>query len=710
MGQEMNSIDIDVGGTFTDAVIKYEGKEVWVKVPTTTYDLSVCFINVIEEGAKELKVPLDELLKNIDVIRYSTTMAMNRLIERRGPRLGLITTEGFEDTIFIGRGAQWIDGKKPTERRNIALQRKPEPLIPRDLVVGVKERIDYTGKIIRPLDEDDVRSKVHYLVRKGVRGFVVSLLHSYANPAHERRVKEIIREEYKDYHIGLLPVVLSSEVAPKLGEYWRTMTAILDAYLRSSMKIELSTMWDRVRERGFKGAFLMVHNTGGMLDVFKTSACKTYNGGPVAGLIGSYYITLQLGYKNVVTTDVGGTSFDVGLVVEQSVRTYEFRPVIDTWMVCLPMLRTISIGAGGGSIARFNELLGRVEVGPQSAGAMPGPACYDLGGTEPTVTDADVVLGYIDPRYYYGGKMLLNKDKAVKAIKEKIADPLGVDVVEAAATIRKVVDGNMRAAIHKEVFLSGYDPRDFVMFAFGGGGPTHCEGYHGDVPKIIIFPYSPVFCARGSSIMDIVHIYERSKRMVLLEFQTMRPTTDYEGFNGVVRSLMEEARRDLMAEKIPPEKAIFSLELDMKYGGQYQEKRVLSPRLFINSEEDVKAIVDAMNAEFASAFSPFIVYPEGGVFIENFALKVTVPTPKPPLPTYPLEGPDPSGALKGRREAYWEGSFIMTNVYDYERLKPGNVVEGPAIGETRYTTIVVPPKYTLRIDEHNLGIMEKEGR
>jgi len=709
MGQ-VNSIDIDVGGTFTDGVLKYADKQVMVKVPTTTYDLAVCFLNVIEAGAKELGVETGELVKSTDALRYSTTIAMNRLIERSGPRLGLITTEGFEDAIFIGRGAQWIDGKKPTERKNIPLQRKPEPLITRDLVVGIKERIDSNGTVIRPLDEDDVRAKVHYLVAKGVRGFVVGLLSSFMNPSHEIRVKEIIREEYKDYHLGLLPVVLSSKVSTKLGEYWRTMAAILDTYLRGAMQIELSTMWDRLREHDYSGPFMMIHNTGGMAEVFKTSASKTYNGGPIAGLIGTHDIGIQLGYKNVVASDVGGTSFDVGLVVEQTVRSYDFRPVIDTWMVSLPMLRTISVGAGGGSIAWFNRLLGKLEVGPRSAGAMPGPVCYDLGGTEPTVTDADVVLGYIDPEFYYGGKMLLNKDKAEKAIKEKIAAPLGLDTVEAAAEIKKVIDGNMSAAISKEVFLSGFDPAEFVLFSFGGGGPTHCTGYHGYIPRIIIFPFSPVFCALGSSTMDIVHIYERSKRMAFLEFATKRLTTDYEGFNSVVAGLMEEAKRDLVAENIPLENAVYSLELDMKYGGQYQEKRVLSPKLFINSEEDVKAIADECDAEFAAAFSPLIVYPEGGVFIETFALKATVPSPKPPLPIYELESPDSSKAVKGRREAYWEKGFMMTDVYDYGLLKPGNIVDAPAILESPYTTVVLPPGYTLKVDEHNFGIIErKEG-
>ena len=403
---QLNSVDIDVGGTFTDCVLTLDGRRVIGKAPTTPYDLSVGFMNAIEEVAAEAGLEVEELLPRLDVVRYSTTVAMNRLIERRGPRVGLIATEGQEDVILIGRGAQWIDGKRLDERRNLATQRKPVPLVDRTMIVGVKERVDSTGAVLRPLDEDDVRRKLRVLMDRGARSIVVSLLWSFANPAHELRVKEIIREEYKEYHIGYLPVVLSHQVVAKLGEYERTMTAVLDAYLQRAMQTELSATWDRLRELGYRGSFLMIHNSGGSGEVFKTTASRTYNGGPVSGLMGSYHLATELGFSNVVAGDMGGTSFDIGLVVDQSVRNYEFRPVIDRWMVGITMLQTLSIGAGGGSIAWINhELGGQLNVGPRSAGSDPGPACYDQGGTEPTVTDADVVLGYINPDTYYGGRI-----------------------------------------------------------------------------------------------------------------------------------------------------------------------------------------------------------------------------------------------------------------------------------------------------------------
>src|SRR5271168_861755 len=705
----MNSIDIDVGGTFTDLVLNFKDQTVIRKVPTTPYDLSVCFTNVIQEGAQALGMEMESMLPAIDMIRYSTTIALNRLIERKGPRLGLITTEGHEDTTLIGRGAQWIDGTRVQERRNLSIQHKPDPLIPREMIVGVKERVDSGGHVIRPLDENNVREKVRYLVGKGARAFVVALLWGFLNPEHEKKVKEIIRSEFQDFHIGYMPVVLAGQVVGKLGEYERTMAAILDAYLQRSMQIELSTCWDKLREKGYSRPLLMIQSSGGIAEVFRTAASRTFNSGPVSGLMGAHHVAKTLGYQNVVMTDMGGTSFDVGLVVKDSVRSYDFRPIIDRWMVGITMIKTLSIGAGGGSIASVNKLLqNRVQVGPRSAGSMPGPACFSLGGTEPTVTDADVVLGYINPEYYFGGKMRLDKNRSIQAIREKIAKPLGVGIEEAASIIRKIVNGNMASAIMKEVHLRGYSPDEFILFVGGGAGPTHAEGFQGDIPKAVMFPFSPVFCAFGSSTMDIMHVYEASRKLTLSAPGTQELTEDYATYNRAVESLMAQASKDLVADGLGGATAEFVLELDMLYGGQFHVKRALSPRMALNSAEDVRAVIDAFNKEFSEAFSPFVVNPEGGVFIESFILKAIVLTKKAELPEMPLEGSNPGAAKKAERPVYWPGAgdYRTTPIYTSESLRPGNVVEGPAVIEGQYTTIVVPASLHYRIDTRGLGILE----
>lgn len=705
----MKAIDIDVGGTFTDLVLTWGDQRYVAKSPTTPYDLSVGFLNVLNAGVEQLGRTLNEVLPEVEIVRYSTTVAMNRLIERKGPRLGLITTEGHEDAVLIGRGAQWTDGTRISERRNLAVQAKPAPLVERDMIVGITERVDSAGNILRPLDEDDVRAKLRDLVDRGARAITVSLLWSFANPAHELLVRKIIREEYKGYHVGYLPVVLSHEVVGKVGEYERTMTAILDAYLQTSIKFELETTWDELRKNGYRGTFLLTHNTGGSAEIFKTTASRTFNGGPVSGLMGCYHIGQALGFRNVIASDVGGTSFDTGMVVDASVRSYEFRPIIDRWMVGISMLQTATIGAGGGSIAWINELLGgRLEVGPRSAGSYPGPACYDLGGTEPTVTDADVVLGYIAPDGYFGGKMPLNRDKAVAAIQTRIADPLGVSADEAAAMIRRIVESNMASAIKREVHLRGYHPEDFALFAFGGGGPTHVAGYRADVPAAVIFPQAPVFSALGSSVMDIMHVYEQSGRMQFMAPMTEQIVIDSDAFNAKVNAMIDKAKLDLEAEGLGDAETVFSLELDMLYGGLVQVKRVSSPVLTIDSDDDAQWVYDEFEKEFAEAFSPHVVNKPGGVYVDGLVLKATVITEKMTLPVHDLQAPDPSAAKTGSRSAYWPeyGERRDTDVYRFDDLVPGNVVPGPSIVEMEFSTIVVPPGQRLRIDQHGLGILD----
>ncbi len=706
------SLDVDIGGTFTDLFLSYDGKTVFTKTPTTGYNLSVGFIRAVSDAAAMLNISVEELLRDTEVVRYSTTIAMNTLLQRTGPRLALITTEGFEDIVPIGKGASWTDQMTFREIRNLARIVKPEPIISREMTVGVKERINSKGEIIRPLDEEDFLEKLQYLADKGARGFVVSLLFSYANPEHERRIAEIIRSEYPDFYLGAMPVVLSSQVTPKQNEYTRTVTTILNAYLHYSMWEQISGTGDELRNSGYDKVIMMVHNSGGMAEVFRTAAIQTFNGGPVAGLIGGAYVGKILGYDNIVVSDMGGTSFDLGLVVAGSSRFYQYHPLIDRWWVDMTVLETRSIGAGGGSIAWLNQVMGnRLEVGPQGAGSMPGPAAYNLGGTEPTVTDADIVLGYINPDYYHGGRMRLDKARAASVIRDKIASPLGIEVEEAALLIKKIVDANMGDTIAKETFLRGYKPSDFILFAFGGAGPTHCCNYgpYAGINKIVVFPFSPVFCAFGSSTMDILHLYEQSLRVPLLAPMTQNCFEDYDVFNNVIKSLQERAVKDITNEGFSVDSIKFGLEIEAKYGGQLNILRFMSPLIFINSEVDVKAVYKAFEDEYCRVYNRISAYPQGGVDVLNLILRATVDYPKPKLPTYPLgkETPD-KDALKGKRDAYWAeyGAFRPTPIYEAKLLKHGNIIDGEAIIEAEDTTIVLPSVMKLSVDKYHNFILD----
>ncbi|MGO2111335.1 MAG: hydantoinase/oxoprolinase family protein [Pseudoclavibacter sp.] len=709
------TMDVDIGGTFTDCYVTLgDGRTAAIKSPTTKHRLSAGFMKAASAAAKEFDLTIEELLARTDIVRYSTTVAMNTLIQRNGPRLAFITTAGHEDVLRIGRGASWVESAPPGEVRNVARIDKPIPLVDHTLTVGVHERVDCFGNVVQPLDETHFLEQLRMLVNKGVRGFVVSLLYGYHNPVHELRIRTLIESEFPEAYLGAMPIMLASEVLPKRWEYTRANTAILNAYLHQAMWEELAGMNDDLRAKGYERGIMMIHNTGGMAEVYRTAAVETFNGGPVAGLIGGAEIGRKLGYENVVVGDMGGTSFDLGVVVGGSTRTYEFRPVIDQFWVDMTMLQTKSIGAGGGSIAWVNTSVGdRLEVGPRGAGSLPGPACYGLGGTEPTVTDADLVLGLLDPNSYFGGDLTLQPALAENAIRARIADPLGISVIEAAQRIRRIVDANMADTIARETLVRGYDPKDFVLMAFGGAGPTHCTGFGGElgISKILVLPTSPIFCAWGSSTLPVAHVYEASRRFELVAPGSEAPLADLAGFNAVVDELKIRARRDFEGEGYDDDAIEYSLELDIKFGGQFHVHRSSSPLLNLQSEADAREIYAAFAKSYAEVFSPLNVYPQGGVEIHNFVLRAEVATPEWELPTYTLEGPDASAAQTGTRDVHWPKGTMTTPVYANDGMRPGNRFEGPGIIEAPYTTVVVEPGYSLEVDAHpNFVITADEGK
>ena len=697
------SIEIDIGGTFTDCYVRRGQREVWCKARTTPFDLAQGMSRAIDDAAGRLALSTDGLLADTDIIRYSTTLAMNKLIERKGPRLGLILTEGFEDTMLVGRASQWSDGIPFKEQRNIAGADKPQPLIPRELTVGVKERVDYRGQVLRPLDETHLLSQLDRLVDFGVRGFVVSLLWSFMNPEHEQRIRELIEHEYNETYLGSMPVFLSSEVSPRKFEYTRTTMTILNAYLHQSMYEELIGIGQGLRAGGYRKPLMMVHNTGGMASVFRSAAVHTYNGGPVAGLMGSAALGRSYGYSNVVVTDMGGTSFDIAMVVEGSTRFYQFAPTIDRWTVDATILDTRSIGSGGGSIASVDPLGNRLDVGPESAGSIPGPAAYDQGGRAPTVTDADLVLGYLSPERFHGGQLELNARRAERAIRDGVARPLGIEAPEAALLIKRIIDAKMGAEIYKQTVLKGYDPRDFVIFAAGGAGPVHCCGYAeaAAMGTVVIFPFSSAFCAYGSSTMDVLHVYERSRRLTLLTPGRRSWFDDYAAFNEVVESLESLARRDFAGEGFDPGEVTYALELDMKFGGQLNVKRVASPLLRVGSQAGMEQLYAAFEREFSEAYSPLGLHPEAGVEIEAFILRATLARPLAERPVAAPGEADPTAALTGHRRALFsvDDGPVDVPVYELGLLSPGHGFSGPALIDSDDTTVVVSPGWSCRVDE-----------
>lgn len=704
-------IGVDVGGTFTDVVVSSGGSSVHGKADTTAYDLRVGVSNAIDEAAQELGMSGPELLSSADSMVYSTTVGTNALIEHKGPVLGLITTHGFEDALLVGRGRNWADGLSLSERYDRGRAQRPRPLIPRELIVGVHERIGNKGEVLVPLRDDEVLKKIQYLVDCGVRGIVVVLLYSYVNPAHEARIRELIRDQYPEVYLGHMPVFLSSELSPQMGEYRRMTTCILDAFLRMETEEHLVALNEDLRDQGYDKPLLIAKCTGGASSLSRTRPIQQFGSGPVSGIIGATAISRDYRLPNVFLTDMGGTSFDLGLVVEGHERIYEYDPVIDRWRVQVPLVAHWSIGAGGGSIAGVQD--GILKVGPQSAHSLPGPACYARGGEEPTVTDADVVLGYIDPDYFLGGRIQLDKDRAEKAIVERVAKPLGITAYEAAWNIKRLVDGMMGQEIYRiAAQMSGLDPREFVAFAYGGAGPVHAAGYAdaADVSRVATFEFGSVGGAYGTLSLDIIQVYERTHSDILYALGKYNHDA-IPPINQAMQLLMKEAERDMDEEGFDTGEIRFEFELLLRFG---QQRHVLPIEWRGKEFTEVSEIVEVVSAfvkSYGDAYGKGAVFLEAGVEVLGIRLSAIGEVPRPKIHGSQFEEEKLSTDPIGTRFAYWgfEKGEIETSVFRRDSLPEEFRIVGPALVESVDTVSVVPPGWQFRLDGRRVGWLEREG-
>jgi N-methylhydantoinase A len=485
-------VGLDVGGTFTDLVVMDGDGQTWsAKASTTPGHLERGIEDALEVFARDRETMLPEVLSRVRAFGHGTTQATNVVIERAGARVGLITTRGFADTLFIGRLQGFTAGVPDELLGFYSARAQPDPVVPRELVYEVPERIDQAGEVLLELDETAVRVALEAALAAGVQALAVALLWAPSNPVHERRIAELAAQLAPE-----LPVSLSHEVAPVVGEYERTAATVLNSYVTPRVRAYLELTEQRLRQRGLGGAFRMLSSAGGVMSAAGAARrpVTLLGSGPAGGVIGSRELAQTLGHRNVITADMGGTSFDVGLIVDGQAAIAAVSEA-GGYFAAVPAIEITAIGAGGGSIA--SVVAGALQVGPQSAGADPGPVCYGRGGTHPTVTDADVVLGILAPGAFLGGRMALDRDAAAAAIREHIAGPLGLTVAQAAAGIRRVVDAQMAGALREITIGRGHDPRDFVLYAYGGAGPMHCAtfGQELGVPEIVIPATARVHCA-----------------------------------------------------------------------------------------------------------------------------------------------------------------------------------------------------------------------
>ena len=700
----MKRISVDIGGTFTDCFFAWDGDYIQAKALTTHHNLSQGFNEALDQACATLGLERHDVLAQIDSVRYATTLGTNALIERKGPQVGAIVTAGFEATIPLSRGRGYGEGLDELARNDLSSGTRPDPLVPQTLIRPVRERVDYAGRVLLALDERDVRRQLRELVDAGAQALVVCLTNAVENPGHELRVQEIFLEEYPAHQLGAIPMLLSHQLSGRKGEYVRATSAIVDAFLHATMYHALSELEQNLREHGYTRPMLVNHNSGGMAQLNSTDALQTIHSGPVSGISASEHLARQAGLGNVVATDMGGTSFDIGLVPADGVKHYDFMPVIDRWLVSVPMVHLVTLGAGGGSIASYNRLHQSIQVGPRSAGSDPGPACYDRGGMRPTVTDADLLLGYLDPARYADGRIPLNRKRAEFAIEEEFGDYLDLAPVEIAKRIKAEVDEQMANGMAKELRIRGYLPEEFTMLAYGGNGPLHACGIAGHlgIAKVLAPPYSSVFSALGAGNTPQLHIHERTVPVVLFDASTRALFTDFGRFNGIVAELEAKGRGDLLRQGLPGEAVQHRLELDMRYGNQLVTMAVTADRPRLRSVRDVVALMHMFADDYGRRFGQGSQSPKAGIRITTIRVASYVEGQTVEFDASLPDGEPAQATPAGSRRCHFAGTAgaVDTPVYDETALQPGLTVPGPAVVTSPTTTYLVEPGWRLETGAH----------
>ena len=691
-------VGIDIGGTFTDcAIVDRGGRLLTTKVPSTPADFSRGMMDALGAGAQALGRSMDDFCRDIDFLSHGTTVGTNTIIQKKGARVGLITTKGHEDAIHIMRGSRGYGGREIRKVVHFPETSKPVPIVPKRLIRGVSERVDCFGEIVVELNEKEAEAAIRNLVEQGVEAIAICFLWSFRNPKHELRLREMVKDLSKSVFVSC-----SVDIAPKWGEYERVTATALNAYLGPVMSGYLKKLDSSLQKLGYSHGLQITQCGGGTVPVARAGEAPllTLDSGPVSGVTASMFLGAAMRETNIITTDMGGTSFDVS-IIHGGKPAYSFISNTGQYEYFLPKVDLQAIGAGGGSLVRVKPETRTMSVGPDSAGAFPGPVCYGRGGTVPTVTDAQLVLGYLDPENFAGGRMKLDRDAAFASIKD-MGSRIGMNPVACAAGICRIVELQMADVIRKVTVEKGFDPRDFVLFAFGGAGPAHAGVFARElgVRKVIVpqRKAASTWCAFGAAAADVLHIFEHS--------EILSTPVAAKRINDSLDGLEKKAAQIMKGEGIAASRRRFEFSLDVRHKGQINEVEVLLPvdRLPSDYESRLRSMFTKRYEQLYGRGSAL-----AGAQLEIVVcrLRARAPTPRPRL----IQGRKakkaiPAEAKRKPRSIYWPdlGKHRATPVFDGEKLTSGNQVKGPAIVETADTTVVVHPHRTLRVD--SLGNFE----
>jgi N-methylhydantoinase A len=693
----------DVGGTCTDTVIAASDGTIHIgKVLSTAPDFAVGVIESIQSATAAMGITNGVLFANTDLFVHGSTVVDNTLLTSSGSHTGLITTRGFEDTLRVTRGAygRWSGLPEDQIKHPVATDRPP-PLVDIARICGVPERIDYKGAIIEALDLDVTKTAIEYLLNEQqVTAIAVCLLWSFRNPLHELAIKDLINELSPACYVSL-----SSEIAPLPGEYERTSTTAINAYAGTVVKNYMDNLQSLLTAEGYLGPVLVMQGHGGLMPVAESStrAVGMIECGPVAGLIGSRHLGQLLDEPNIIAVDMGGTTSKVG-VIQNGALDYAREPMVNRYHYLAPKIEVASIGAGGGSIIELEPGSLAPRVGPQSAGSRPGPVCYGNGATQPTLTDVMLLIGYMHPEHFLGGTIALDRGACVKAFETTIAKPLGMSLADAAFGIFRIACSQMSDLIHEITVERGLDPRDYVLHAFGGTCPMLAAvfGRELNVSRIVVPYTAAVNCAFGLVASDVVHEYTATTLVSLpAAAQTL---------NAQFEPLVSAATEALLAEGFAEQEMRIDCAVAMRYGLQVHELGIPLARGFPLCDADVALQIEAFERLYEQRYGKGSAYREAGVELTQFRVTGRGLLRRPELVKSVLGNADASAAQIGTREILVEAqsAFALAPIYDFVRLKPGNVIAGPAVIHAPVTTIVLQDAQIGRIDEYMNTVIEFE--
>jgi len=690
----------DVGGTCTDTVVFAVGEPVILgKALSTPPDFATGVLDSIKSAADQMGITVAELLANTSLFVHGSTVVDNAILTRDGAKVGLLTTEGFEDTLLVTRGGygRWA-GLNEERMKNMVKTDRAAPLVERNFIYGVPERTDYKGSIIRELDESATRDSIKKLIDKGVDAIAISYLWSFYNQKNEIRTQELVREINPDIYTSI-----SSNIAPTPGEYERTSTTVINAYAGEIARQYIENLADLMKNNGYLGPVMIMQGYGGLLLASEASdrAIGMLECGPAAGVIGSKALGDLLDQKDVIATDMGGTTFKVSVIQGGQIE-YAREPLIDRFHYTQPKIEVVSIGAGGGSIVWIEEETKIPRVGPRSAGSRPGPVCYGMGGEEPTLTDVFMLIGYMDPNIFLGGSMNLDKDAARRVFEAKIAKPLGLSVEEAAYGIFRIATAQITDLIREITVERGLDPRDFVLHAFGGscGMVSATFGAELGVKKIVIPYTASVNCAFGLISADIVHEYSVVK--------TLPMPAQLSEFAPLFEPMREKALKALAAEGFTGDQVVLDWSVDLRYSRQVHEVTTPLKAPLPLTNDGLEILSRDFESLYERKYGKGSAFREAGIEMTQFRLTARGLLNHPDMSAAKTVGKDSSAALTGRRKIFVEAksAMIESDIYDFTLLNPGNVIKGPAVIHTPITTIVLQDNQKSVMDQYRNIIIE----